>query len=414
MKILLINDSPTDIGGGTEQHVRALSEELRKMKHSVHILCSQKRGKSLKYKNWEWRIPFFNNPLLRKNLFSNFRDIRRSNCFLKKIIDDFQPDIIHVHNMLNPFVLRLLRKSMPIVKSIHDCRPFCSKPPPIVASRLIGNSNIFCNRVFGAGCWQRCYWSKIHDNGSISDLLYSWSFFIRNLLALHEVIKCEKIIVYSEYLRKLALRKIIKEKIELIYHFTDYNVINTMQRVFPMEKTILFVGRLSTEKGIFILLKAIKKVPHKFKTIIVGHGPMKEQVQNKIRQINGKKIQLINNLNHTALKEIYQLVNFVVFPSLGSEGCPLVGIEAMAHGRPVVGFDVGGVNEWLIDGKTGFLVSRGSTSMFANRISTLLKNENLAKKMGNNGVELIKSKFRKDVHVEKLLEIYKEAINNRK
>ncbi len=83
-------------------------------------------------------------------------------------------------------------------------------------------------------------------------------------------------------------------------------------------------------------------------------------------------------------------------------------------GRPVVAFDVGGPREWLVDGKTGFLVKRGDVKEFSLRIEQLLEDAPLAKRMGLEGQRRVNERYRKEIHLKRLLSIYEEVIQIRR
>lgn len=406
MKILLVNNYPPVAGGGAEESVNTLFQELKDRDQKTFLLTGQLRGKPLEYSVDYCFIPHFDAPPIRKRIIKNYQNQFNAIKIARAIIQNFNPDVIHVHNLSNPFTLKTLRKLRPIVKSIHDCRPFCSKPPDDVATRLVGDSEKFCNKIFGFGCYPRCYIKK-----SPRKFIEALGYFLYNFMALKEIIKFDKIIVYSEYLKQLAAQKINNaDKIELVYHFSDYKTINIDQQSFPKTKRLLFVGRLTYEKGLIHLLKAIQRIPQDFETIIIGDGPMKEKLSHIINNINGKKIHLRGYIPHKEISNLYKSVSCVIFPSIGSEGCPLTGIEALANGKPVIGFDVGGVKEWLIDEKTGYLVERGNINKLAAKIQYLLNNIEVAKRMGQNGIKLVNQKFKKEVHITRLLGIYHDAI----
>lgn len=409
MRILLVNDCPIDSGHGTERHICALYNALKERGHTPFILTSQIRGKAPAFSEDSWLVPHLNAPPIRKRPLKNFKNLRDAIKIARHIIENIRPDVIHVHNLLNPFSLRALRKLRPVIKSIHDCRPFCVKPPPDVATRLVGISDRFCSRTFGLGCWSRCYIAR-----KPKDLIEAWSYFPQNLLTLREVTKCDRLVVYSQYLQQFAMRKMYNsEKIELMSHFYDSGAIDSNELTIPSAKRLLFVGRLSYEKGLTHLLEAISRLPRDFETVIVGDGPMKEHLQGAIQNMNGRNIRLLGYLPYNETIKMYRESSLVVFPSIGSEGCGLVGIEALANGKPVVSYDVGGVNEWLIDGKTGFLVERGNIEQLAKKIQFLLCNEKIARQMGWHGIKLVNRKFRKDFHVNRLIGIYKDAIVQR-
>ena len=412
MKVLLVNDLPIDLpgSGGAEGHIKALYDGLKEDGHNPTILSGQSRSKHSTFFNGCYLIQNFNAPPLRKKPLRNYRNFMNALRTVKKIIEYEDPDVIHVHNLPNPVALRFLRKLRPVVKSIHDCRPFCVKPPPYIATRLVGNTEQFCDRIFGLGCWPRCYmW--VHRNPK--DLIEAWSYYPFNLFALKEVMACDSIVVYSNYLKDLALRKVRNpSKVVLVNHFSDVEEHSASKIIDPDPPVLLFAGRHSPEKGIRYLLEAIKKVPPiDFETIILGDGPMRGEVEALIKQLcPNRKIKTLGYVPRVKLLELYKKCSFVVFPSIGSEGCPLIGIESMYHGTPVIAFDVGGVKEWLINGETGLLVERANTEELAGAITRLLLDTQLRHKLGENAYSFVRKKFRQYLHIQKLISIYTELI----
>jgi glycosyltransferase involved in cell wall biosynthesis len=85
------------------------------------------------------------------------------------------------------------------------------------------------------------------------------------------------------------------------------------------------------------------------------------------------------------LKHFYQQASLLAVSSVWPEPFGLVGREAMCHALPVVGFDAGGIREWLFDGENGFLVPWMDTDAFAARMEQLLRDKELARKLGRAG-----------------------------
>ena len=414
LRVLLVNDCPLEAGGGAELHIVNLMAALRKLGHEPFFLAAQERGSPARYgESGHFLLPHFDAPLLRKSPVENLNNLRRSVHATEELLRRIRPDVIHVHNLLNPFPLRSLLRAGCVVKSIHDCRPFCAKPHPDVASRLVGTTGLPCHRVFGLGCFSRCYIPSGGIPRSLKDLIEALSFFPRNWLALKRVLNCDRLIVYSRYLYRLAAKMFPDpRRIAILDHFTDFPVIDSAEHRFPRDRKILFVGRFSHEKGIFHLLEAVERIPLSFEAVFVGRGPSIGELKYRSTNLPGKTVRILDYLPHDRLVEMYRQCTVVVVPSIGSEGCPLVGIEALANGRPVVGFDTGGVSEWLLDGVTGYLVERGNVPRFAERIQRLLENESLAKAMGSAGMNLIATRFHEDRHLERLLEVYEQAISS--
>jgi len=95
-----------------------------------------------------------------------------------------------------------------------------------------------------------------------------------------------------------------------------------------------------------------------------------------------------------------------VVSSVWPEPFGMVGPEAMRYGLPVVGFDAGGIKEWLIDGENGFLVPWMDTSGFAVRIEELLRNKELGRQLGRNGRERVNSVYSASRQVDRLEKIF--------
>jgi glycosyltransferase involved in cell wall biosynthesis len=115
-------------------------------------------------------------------------------------------------------------------------------------------------------------------------------------------------------------------------------------------------------------------------------------------------------LDREQLIREYAEAQVIIFPSLVEEPFGRVGIEAMAAGRPVVAFDVGGVREWLRHGETGFLVPRGDLNKMAESVNLLLENPDLADKLGKMGRERASALFDRERMLSRLEQVLAEAM----
>jgi len=100
----------------------------------------------------------------------------------------------------------------------------------------------------------------------------------------------------------------------------------------------------------------------------------------------------------------------VVVPSRWPEPFGIVGIEAMAHGRPVVAFGVGGIPEWLTDGVGGFVVPPADVATMAGRIVSVLANPAEAEAMALRGRARVLRDFSEEAHLAKLVPLYERAV----
>ena len=144
--------------------------------------------------------------------------------------------------------------------------------------------------------------------------------------------------------------------------------------------------------------------------MIAGEGELKEEAVRKIARYGiADSVVFLGWLDEAALREVYRQASVVVVPSMVMEAFSLVGIEAMAHGKPVVAFDAGGVREWLSDGQTGFLVEQGNIPQLAKQVRMLLENRTLARKMREEGRRQVEARYRRKDHLDRITAIYLEA-----
>ena len=200
-------------------------------------------------------------------------------------------------------------------------------------------------------------------------------------------------------------------------------------------KRILFVGRVSPEKGVHVLLSAFQKVSKRYPQAeleIVGQlGSLRPQFNVGLDDVSAildpalsfsknyvsilksmlpqsllDHVCFVGPVPHTQLASYYQNADVFVFPSLWNEpfGMPIA--EAMATGVPAIGTNGGGIPEIITHGKTGLLVKRGDASALAEAILCLLLDEEMRKSMGKTARKRAVELFSWNQTVEKLLHLY--------
>jgi glycosyltransferase involved in cell wall biosynthesis len=179
------------------------------------------------------------------------------------------------------------------------------------------------------------------------------------------------------------------------------------------EPCVLFVGSLIPRKGLPFLVEAAKKIVKKYsgtKFVIVGEGPLKNQLLSNLETANlSGNFKFLGNLKEDMLPALYNCADVFALPSI-QEGQGIVLLEAQASARPVVAFDVGGVNEAVRNGETGLLVKRGSSEELADALLKLLSDKALREKMGANGRRFVTENFTWDICAQKMLNVYREAL----
>ena len=179
------------------------------------------------------------------------------------------------------------------------------------------------------------------------------------------------------------------------------------------EPCVLFVGSLIPRKGLPFLVEAAKKIVKKYsgtKFVIVGEGPLKNRLLSNLETANlSGNFTFLGNVKEDMLPTLYNCADVLALPSI-QEGQGIVLLEAQASAKPVVAFDVGGVNEAVRNGETGLLVKRGSSEELADALLKLLSDKALREKMGANGRRFVTKNFTWDICAQKMLNVYREAL----
>jgi glycosyltransferase involved in cell wall biosynthesis len=176
---------------------------------------------------------------------------------------------------------------------------------------------------------------------------------------------------------------------------------------------VLFVGSLIPRKGLSYLVEAAKKIVKEkaeTKFLIVGDGPLRNQLVSSLESSDlSGNFSFLNHVKDTDMPALYNCADVFVLPSI-QEGQGIVLLEAEASAKPVVAFNIGGVNEAVVNGETGLLAKPGSTDELAEALLKLLSDKPLREKMGANGRKFVTENFTWDLCVERMLAVYREAL----
>ena len=177
------------------------------------------------------------------------------------------------------------------------------------------------------------------------------------------------------------------------------------------EDYILYIGRLDPMKGIDYLIDAFKKIKRKYpkiKLVIAGSGPSEIDLK-----LAAKSVQDVIFLGFVSKVEdklsLYNNCLAVVLPSF-SEAFPMVILEAMASGKPVIASSVGGISDLVRNYENGFLVKPGRPQDIERSINTLIENPDLREQMGKRNLVLIKKKYSYKETAKSTLNLYRKLL----
>jgi colanic acid/amylovoran biosynthesis glycosyltransferase len=173
---------------------------------------------------------------------------------------------------------------------------------------------------------------------------------------------------------------------------------------------LLCVARLSEEKGHLLLLEALKLLADEgtnFTCTLAGDGPLRGALEAGCQQLGLKdKVIFKGALSPAEVTECYKACDVVVLPSF-NEGIPLVLMEALSMGRPVVSTHVGGIPELVENGVNGVLVAPGSARDLAEGLRKIFSDPERARAMGQAGVETVRTRYRIDIAAERLEKLFR-------
>jgi len=214
-------------------------------------------------------------------------------------------------------------------------------------------------------------------------------------------------------MRQMLIDNGFQKKQVVVNHLFPYDeapedLLVPVQRKRPL---VLYVGRIFIEKGVYELVEAFSQLSLDCDLVICGTGWDEKRCQDLVRKLGlCEKVKFNNFIPKEDLWKLYASSSIVVVPSVWPEPFALIGIEAFQFKKPVVAFDSGGISEWLKDGVTGFLVERLNIKKMACKIDLLLKDKELAQKMGQAGRALVEREFGLKKHLDKLEATLKQAV----
>jgi glycosyltransferase involved in cell wall biosynthesis len=161
-------------------------------------------------------------------------------------------------------------------------------------------------------------------------------------------------------------------------------------------KRVLFVGRLTPEKGGALLLEAFAQVfaAHpEARLTVVGDGPERPALEARAQALGvAEAVTFAGARNQLQVAAHMAEADMLVLPSF-AEGVPVVLMEAMAAGLPTIASRVAGVSELVHDEETGFVIPPGDLETLANRLSRLMSNPNLCRNMGASGRAVVEADY---------------------
>lgn len=314
---------------------------------------------------------------------------------ISKLIADTRPDVVHCHNIyhqLTPSIIGAAKRmGVPVVLTLHDYKPVC----PTYNRLRQGQPCSYCLDGDFSGVLK--YWCSEGSFGK-SALLYAEAV-IQRWLGNYE--KVDAFIAPSRFMAEAISHRVSTDRIRLLYNGVDSDAIKPNE---SDDGYVLYLGRLSVEKGVETLLRAHDSSKSDWSLMVAGTGPLEQALRDRYL-----KAKFIGHVSGEALQATISRAAVVVVPSEWYENCPMSVLEAMAYGKPVVASRMGGIPELVADGVTGVLFESGDADALGGQLERLMNDPTLRRQMGHAARQRVVSEFSLDKHNQSLLEIYRDV-----
>ncbi len=391
MRLALLTDDwqPT---GGVASYVRLVAPALARAGHDILVLHAGDDAPAD-------ALP----GVAVRGVRGAFRDYgpRANSVAARAVIDvlrDFSPDVAHIHANNNLPLADAVCALMPTVKTIHGL-DLCPS-----GTKFHFATGQICTHATGAMCLPR----QVYLRCTLSKRpAVIWRQQQRTVSANAQLRRYRHVITASQYIRQLAIENgMAAERLSVIPYYTHIPA----DVPHAHGRSVLFVGRLTPEKGLDLLLEALTRVPEPWHLDVVGDGIGAARERARVAEMRlSDRVTFHGWLRDEALAGAYRKAAMVVVPSRWPEPFGIVGIEAMAFARPVVAFAVGGIPEWLTDDEGGYLVEPLAVDQLAERISSIFAGPAGADRVAQRGRARVEREFSESHHLSQLLPLYERV-----
>jgi glycosyltransferase involved in cell wall biosynthesis len=304
------------------------------------------------------------------------------------------PDVIHVHNtfpLISPSLYwAAARARVPVVQTLHNFRLICPQAMFLREGRV-------CEDCLGRQPWRGvvhgCYRDSVPQTAVLTGMLMlhrglgTWQDKVTRYIALNEFCR-----------RKFIEGGLPADRLVVKPNFVDFEPPPSQPR-----EGVLFVGRLSKEKGVDVLARASQQVPG-LRIAVAGTGPEMHVLDR------APQIERLGAISGDAVRVRMQRATALVLPSIWYENFPRTLVEAFASGLPVIASRIGALAELIEDGRTGLLFEPGNADDLARKLRWAQENPARLTDMGQEARALYEAKFSGPPNYRTLMAIYEDAI----
>jgi glycosyltransferase involved in cell wall biosynthesis len=343
------------------------------------------------------RVAKMSRPALAKSTIWNGRTYRE----LRALIRRERPQVAHFHNtfpLLSPAAYYAARaEGVPVVQTLHNYRLLCP-------NALFFRDGGVCEDCLGRavpwpGVAHACYRGSRTSSGAVAAMLSThrvagtWSRAVDTYIALTE----------------FANQKFVQGGLPAEHTTVKPNFVDPDPGMGDGEGGyVLFVGRLSQEKGVDVLLAAWERLQGRVPLKVVGDGPSASQVAKATKRLRG--VEWLGRQPEELVRTLMKGARALIFPSVWYEGFPMVIAEAYAVGLPVIASDLGSMSSLIDHGRTGLLFSPGDSEGLTSQVEWASSHPAELRRMREGARAEFVAKYTAERNYQMLMKIYETTI----
>ncbi len=391
MKILYVHERFGALAGA-EANVSIVATELGKRGHDIGILHGPGTGKN--EDGWNATFP---------HRFPLGEDGPAS---VRTALRDFKPDAVFVHKMPDLAVISALADSgVPLVRMVHDHDIYCMR-----SYKYNYFNRKICTRAASLYCATVCLACVVKNNGP--GLPLKWVSYTQKKREIKLNHRFDRMCVVTNYMRDELVKNGFEPRRIEIHPPVPRPGEAGLRSTFSDRNLIIYAGQIIRGKGVDVLLRALAKVKAPFECIILGDGNHKAECERLSVELGlADLVHFKGFIPQDELKAYYRECSVVALSSVWPEPIATIGLEVMRYALPVVAFDAGGIKDWLIDGQNGYLVPWMDVDAFAGRLDQLLADKDLAKKLGQAGLDLVSERYDFEKYLAGLEDLFTRVIH---
>ena len=315
-------------------------------------------------------------------------------------------ELLYVHKCISvPVLEALVASGLPLVRMEHDHDIYCMR-----SYKYFPWSRRICTWKAGPCCLLPCL-AFVKRDRSRGRFGMRWVSYREQMRCIAVNRRFTAYFVVTQYMREELIRQGFAPERIHIFPPIPAPAAGTLTSTFSPKNLIVFAGQIIRGKGLDVLLRAVARCRETFQLVVLGSGSQQAECE-RLRDELGlrERVTFPGFVTQAQLAEYYREATLVVVPSVWPEPIATIGLEVLRYGLPVVGFDAGGIRDWLIDGETGFLIPWMDTKVMAEKIDYLLAHKGEARRLGEQGRTFVNREYAFEPYIERMKATFRNLI----